>query len=206
MESRRNIIIIICLLIQSCTFHKSINPDSVDRIVFFAMCKGVEYVQGVGSFSELKDRGRDTVITDRSFISRFVEELNMLIPDKHGRPIDYRAAALLFNHEGDSTLVLFGERSGIVYQNRVMMDRDSLFRLIDESVYEKQPYDYWFPSVHSRELYRNAFESVMKFREQQSIKNDSLENNTLHSTIVKGRDRVDLLSGEIDDSIRKRGN
>ena len=53
------------------------------------------------------------------------------------------------------------------------MDRDSLFRLIDDSVFATQPYDYWFPSDSSRDLYRNIVKTMMELRKQQAM--DSLE-------------------------------
>ena len=59
------------------------------------------------------------------------------------------------------------------YRNKKMMDRDSLFRLIDDSVFATQPYDYWFPSDSSRDLYRNAVKTMMELRKQQAM--DSLE-------------------------------
>ena len=167
------ILMVFYLLIQSCSSQMPSDPDSIDRIDFYAIRRGVDFAQGVYSISELKDKGRDTIITDRVFIHRFVEELNQLIPDKHQRLVDYRSGAILFNREGDSTLVFFGERTGIIYRNQKMMDRDSLFRLIDDSVFATQPYDYWFPSDSSRDLYRNVVKTMMELRKQQAM--DSLE-------------------------------
>jgi hypothetical protein len=67
------ILMVFYLLIQSCSSQMPIDPDSIDRIDFYAICRGVDFAQGVYSISELKDKGRDTIITDRVFIQRFVE-------------------------------------------------------------------------------------------------------------------------------------
>ena len=67
------ILMVFYLLIQSCSSQMPIDPDSIDRIDFYAICRGVDFAQGVYSISELKDKGRDTIITDRDFIHRFVE-------------------------------------------------------------------------------------------------------------------------------------
>jgi len=48
------ILMVFYLLIQSCSSQMPIDPDSIDRIDFYAICRGVDFAQGVYSISELK--------------------------------------------------------------------------------------------------------------------------------------------------------
>lgn len=56
-------------LITSCGHQKRIHANQVDKIVFYAVAKGIDRCHSM-SWEEVMHEGRDTVITDRDFIVR----------------------------------------------------------------------------------------------------------------------------------------
>ena len=79
------------LLVYSCSSKEEIDAKTIDRIVFYAIPKGVEFVHRIDSFSQLQFEGRDTVIADRCFINCFVNEINQLVPSNHPFQVDLRS-------------------------------------------------------------------------------------------------------------------
>ena len=58
-------------LITSCGHQKRIHANQVDKIVFYAVAKGIDRCHPM-SWEEVMYEGRDTVITDRDFINEFI--------------------------------------------------------------------------------------------------------------------------------------
>lgn len=151
----------------SCKQSDSIDIDQVDSIVFYAMPKGVDRSTNIVSLDELIREGKDTTITDRSFIMKFIRRVNHLRLDKKRHTIDIRSAAIAKHGTDDILIVVFGESFGtailkdggkdkMVYDEFLemfvpsmsingdyMKDDPGIFRLIDKQIYGTQSNDYW---------------------------------------------------------------
>ena len=148
------LLILIAFFSIECGSPKPIEPESIDRIEFFAMCKGIEYSHGIHSFSELKEQARDTVVYDSVFIHRFIQEINLLVPQRRSYSVDFRSCAILHRTKGSPITILFGENFGVEYDGKMMEDRKALFEMINEEIYATQSYEYWYPDEESRRMYR----------------------------------------------------
>ncbi len=147
----RYIIILMTALAISCS--PRLKVEDIDVVEFYGMAKGLEMCHSITSLSEIQSQGRDTLISDRNFIQRFVKEINCLIPQRRPYSFDYRAAAILHKKDGSTVTLIFGESWGILYENKRMKDRPSLFQLIDEEIYDTQPgAHYWFPESERKML------------------------------------------------------
>lgn len=143
------------VILCSCSSREKVDAQTIDRIVFIALPKGVEFVHSIDSFSLLKAEGRDTVITDRFFIDRFINEINHLEPCNLTFQVDLRSGAILYKRDNSTITIFFGENHGILYEGRKMADSETLFDLIDMSVYAPHSNDYWFPeNVRNQMRYR----------------------------------------------------
>ena len=150
----------------SCQRDNKIQRNQVDSIVFYAMPKGVDRPFNLVSFQELKNGGKDTLITDTHFIRRFSRLVNRLAPDANRESIDIRSAAVVKMKTGDSLVIAFGEKWGTVILNDLegdnmscdslgfrrvhgvyMKDNAELFRFIDKYVYGPHSNDYWLDDV-----------------------------------------------------------
>lgn len=151
----------------SCKQSDSIDIDQVDSIVFYAMPKGVDRSTNIVSLDELIREGKDTTITDRSFIMKFIRRVNHLRLDKKRHTIDIRSAAIAKHGTDNILIVVFGESFGtailkdggkdkMVYDEFLemfvpsmsingdyMKDDPGIFRLIDKQIYGTQSNDYW---------------------------------------------------------------
>ena len=155
------VINVICLTILSCSGSRSINPEQVDHIVFFAWPKNVETPNAINTFELLTvdNWAKDTIISDRIIINVFVEQINSLKPCKP-KVSDYRSAAVIKMKDGGNHICCFGEKFGISIDNRSFKDDDSVFRFIDRQIYETQPGDYWY-SETIKEMMRSYKENVL---------------------------------------------
>ena len=150
----------------SCQRDNKIQRNQVDSIVFYAMPKGVDRPFNIVSFQELKNGGKDTLITDTYFIRKFSRLANRLTPDANRESIDIRSAAVVRMKTGDSLVIAFGEKWGTVILNDLegdnmscdslgfrrvhgvyMKDNAELFRFIDKYVYGPHSNDYWLDDV-----------------------------------------------------------
>lgn len=138
---------IIVILLYSCSFPKKLDVNKIDEVKLWALPKGMESPHSITKFSELQLSVRDTTTTDRIFIEKLVNEINQLVPSKESFSVDARVGAILF-HEGCAVdSILMGESFGICFNGRLMNDSQSLFALIDSSLYKpfSDDYFYWFP-------------------------------------------------------------
>ena len=110
----RILILILFMILPSCKDEKRIKSNQVESLVFYAMPKGIDRASSLVSFRELKREGRDTLITDRTFIRKFIRMVNCLQPGKM-RSIDLRSAVIIKQETGDSLIIAFGENWGTVF-------------------------------------------------------------------------------------------
>ena len=160
----------------SCNNQERIKPDQVESLVFYALPKGIDRASSIVSFQDLKKEGRDTLISDRTFILKFIGMVNKLQPGET-KSIDMRSAVVIKQENGDSLIVAFGENWGtVVLRNGgkdkwiydesnetfspsmdvngdFMKDIPALFRYIDKHVYGPHANEYWF-SDETREIHK----------------------------------------------------
>lgn len=106
MRASRQIIISLASLallffLSSCVHESTIDIKNVDRVVFYAMPKGIERCASIVSFDDLKREARDTTITDRLFVKKFVRMANSLRPDRERAGMDMRSAAQIITRQGE---------------------------------------------------------------------------------------------------------
>lgn len=161
------LIVISFIVLPSCENNKRIKLDQVESLVFYALPKGIDRASSIVSYQDLKKEGRDTLISDRTFILKFIGMVNKLQPGKT-KSIDMRSAVVIKQENGDSLIVAFGENWGtVVLRNGgkdkwiydesnetfspsmdvngdFMKDIPALFRYINKHVYGPHSNDYWF--------------------------------------------------------------
>ena len=139
------IIIILFVLSSSCKNTGIIDPKKVTQIEVYSIRKGCEYLYAITSLDAIKREGKDSTITDRDFINRFISLINDLQVDKNDTDPtgDFRVAAIIRIAGKRPRTILFGEYFGTVYQDRRMIDNKKLFYFIDERIYGPHPYEWW---------------------------------------------------------------
>lgn len=139
------ILIILFVLSSSCKNTGIINPKIVTEIEVYSIKKGSEYVHAINSLEAVKREGKDSIITDRDFVRRFISLINDLQVDKNDtEPTgDFRVAAIIRIAGKRPRTILFGEYFGTVYQDKRMIDNKELFNFIDERIYDPHPYEWW---------------------------------------------------------------
>lgn len=181
MKASRQIIISLASLallffLSSCVHESTIDIKNVDRVVFYAMPKGIERCASIVSFDDLKREARDTTITDRLFVNKFVRMANSLRPDRERTGMDMRSAAQIITRQGEIYTIAFGENWGIAFLNdtnnsepspfrvngRFMKDNPKIFSFIDKYVYGPHQNDYWFGDTE-----RIFIKNVQEYYESQ---------------------------------------
>lgn len=139
------ILIILFVLSSSCKKTGIVDPKIVTEIEVYSIKKGTEYVHAINSLDAVKREGKDSTITDRDFINRFISLINDLQVDKNDTDPtgDFRVAAIIRIAGKRPRTILFGEYFGTVYQDRRMIDNKKLFHFIDERIYGPHPYEWW---------------------------------------------------------------
>jgi len=144
-------------LITSCGHQKRIHANQVDKIVFYAVAKGIDRCHSM-SWEEVMYEGRDTVITDRDFINEFIRLTNKLKPlesDYDG--IDCRSVAFVKMQSGASIRMEFGYFHRIRIDGIQMSEDPLVFAFIDKYVYgpHEQDWYYWFTDEERRFLIKS---------------------------------------------------
>lgn len=137
--------IISLILSSSCENTRIIEPEMVTEIDVYSIMKGAEYICAINSLDAVKREGKDSVITDKDFIYRFVSLINELQVDKNDtNPTgDFRVAAIIRIIDKRPRVILLGEFSRTVYQDKRMIDNKELFEFIDDRIYAPHPYEWW---------------------------------------------------------------
>ena len=128
-----------------CSNSRIIDPEKVSEIEVYSIKKGTEYISAINSIDAVKREGKDSIITDKDFIQRFVSMINELQDDKDNTDPtgDFRVAAIINISNERPRIILFGEYFRTVYQGKRMVDDNKLFEFIDERIYELHPYEWW---------------------------------------------------------------
>jgi len=139
------ILIILFVLLGSCKNTGIIDPRIVTEIEVYSIMKGSEYAYAINSLDAVKREGKDSTITDKDFINRFISMINDLQVDKNNTdPIgDFRVAAIIRIRGKRPRIILFGEYFRTVYQDKRMIDNKELFKFIDERIYDPHPQEWW---------------------------------------------------------------
>ena len=151
---------------SSCIHESTMDIENADRVVFYAMPKGIERCASIVSFDDLKREARDTTITDMIFVKNFARMVNSLRPDKERAGMDMRSAAQIITNQGKVYTIAFGEYTGIAILNdtcnlehspfhvngRFMKDKPKIFSFIDKYVYGPHQNDYWFGDTERKFL------------------------------------------------------
>ncbi len=141
------VITILCFanLFSSCSNTRIIDHEKVMEIEVYSIKKGTEYIYAINSVDAIKREGKDSVITDRDFIQKFISYVNVLKEDKNDSDPsgDFRTAVIIKIINKHPIIVLFGEFFGTVYQGKKMIDNKELFQFIDDRIYRPHPYEWW---------------------------------------------------------------
>ncbi len=156
------IFVILFILPSSCKNTRIIDPEMVTEIEVYSIKKGTEYISAITSLDAVKREGKDSVITDRDFIHKFVSLINELKVDKNNTSstCDFRVAAIIKIMDKRPRIILFGESSITVYQDKRMIDNKELFEFIDERIYGPHPYEWWL--TEQEKTIRKAMKTILE--------------------------------------------
>lgn len=180
VKNHRIIVVLFPILVffSSCKQQVRIRANQIDSVVVYGMARGVEFSRRMDSMEDVIRNGRDTMITDNSFIESLAREINNLQYESRSQSIDYRTALVINLSDESSKFLMLGENYGIQYDGCHMSEQESLFSLINKYIYEPHDNSYWLDDS-SRSIVRitnNAktkakivFEQIQRIQQEDSL-------------------------------------
>ena len=149
MVGCRHIVVLLSILFSfsSCIQRGKISDNQINRVIVYGMARGIEFSHAMHSMEDVIRNGRDTIITDKSFIRSLSREINHLQRDDRSHWIDFRTAIVIFFSDNSYKCLLLGENNGIQYDGYPMREQQSLFSFIDKNIYEPHDNSYWFDDI-----------------------------------------------------------
>ena len=147
-------LIVLLLIFRKTCNYININTDDVVQLYYGAINEGHESIIPITNPEELMimDTFRDTVVLDRSVITKVVSLVNSLKPSNETDHIDARIVFSIKMKDGTKHRFALGYLFGTLYNGRIMEDNDELFSFLDSLIYANHDLEYWAPSFYKEAI------------------------------------------------------
>jgi len=145
-------IISLSFLLAYCAENKNlINDKDVEAVRFWYIFKNIEFnipVTNCGYIVRDTSANKDTIITDRRAIERYITAINRLKPSKKHINYDLRVTSLIrFKDKREDLMVCISMYNGVVLIEDIVMKEDKhIIKLLDELLYDHLTEKDWTPS------------------------------------------------------------
>jgi hypothetical protein len=146
------VVILLPFLSVCCSNSKNIiDYNDVESMRFWYISKDIEFnhsITNCGSIVRDTLINKDTIITDRTAIERYITVINRLKPSKGPINYDLRVTSLIrFKDKREDLMVCISMYNGVVLVEDVLMKEDKrIVKLLDEFLYDHLTERDWTPS------------------------------------------------------------